>query len=171
MERGGDKGGFENVPATPGGNWPGGAPGMPGNGGGAPGAASTGSVSSRRPLSSSPLRLAGREGDNVPPGNAGKPGGGKAPLAPGWFCGSIGLLWAWPSAAYELVMESMTDWAFSWPISAVAVMSAQAQAAGGYAGVPAGPKEGLTHAGSSRRRCGCGFGRCCEPCARSWSRA
>ena len=112
---------------------------MPGNGGGAPGAASTGSVSSTWPLSSSPprststrspLRLAGREGDNVPPGNAGKPGGGKAPLAPGWFCGSIGLLWAWPSAAYELVMESMTDWAFSWPISAVAAMSAQVQAAG-----------------------------------------
>jgi len=23
----------------------------------------------------------------------------------------------WPSAAYEEVMESMTDWAFSWPIS------------------------------------------------------
>ena len=23
----------------------------------------------------------------------------------------------WPSAAYEDVIESMTDWAFSWPIS------------------------------------------------------
>jgi hypothetical protein len=33
------------------------------------------------------------------------------------LCGSIGFAWAWPSAAYDDVMESMTDWAFSWPIS------------------------------------------------------
>lgn len=25
----------------------------------------------------------------------------------------------WPSAAYEEVMESITDWAFSWPISGI----------------------------------------------------
>lgn len=67
------------------------APGMPGNGGG-----------------------------GIPPG---KPkGGGKPPPPPppppGWFCGSMGLAWAWPSAAYDDVMESMTDWAFSCPISA-----------------------------------------------------
>lgn len=29
----------------------------------------------------------------------------------------MGLALDWPSAAYEEVMESMTDWAFSWPIS------------------------------------------------------
>lgn len=29
----------------------------------------------------------------------------------------MGLAPAWPSAAYEDVIESMTDWAFSWPIS------------------------------------------------------
>lgn len=63
---------------------------------------------------------AGNPGGGMPPGNGGgkgMPAGGKAP-PPGWFWGSIGLLWAWPSAAYEEVMESMTDWAFSWPISA-----------------------------------------------------
>lgn len=48
----------------------------------------------------------------VPPGkpNAGNPW-------PGWFWRSIGFAWAWPSAAYEEVMESMTDCAFSCPIS------------------------------------------------------
>lgn len=29
----------------------------------------------------------------------------------------MGFAAAWPSAAYELVMESITDWAFSCPIS------------------------------------------------------
>jgi hypothetical protein len=29
----------------------------------------------------------------------------------------MGFAWAWPSAAYEEVMESITDCAFSWPIS------------------------------------------------------
>lgn len=38
--------------------------------------------------------MAGRE-RALPPGKGN--GGGK--LWPGWFCGSIGLLWAWPSAA------------------------------------------------------------------------
>lgn len=32
---------------------------------------------------------------------------------------SIGFDEDWPSAAYELVMESITDWAFSWPISMI----------------------------------------------------
>lgn len=47
----------------------------------------------------------------------GKPGkGGGNPPGPGGCC-SIGF--AWPSAAYELVIESITDCAFSWPISVV----------------------------------------------------
>lgn len=53
------------------------------------------------------------EGVHVPPGKGN--GGGKP--WPGWFCGNMGLLWACPSAAYDDVMESMTDCAFSWPIS------------------------------------------------------
>lgn len=49
----------------------------------------------------------------------GKPKGGGNPGPPigppPWF--NIGFEPAWPSAAYEDVIESMTDWAFSWPIS------------------------------------------------------
>lgn len=49
----------------------------------------------------------------------GKPNGGGNPGPPigppPWF--NIGFEPAWPSAAYEDVIESMTDWAFSWPIS------------------------------------------------------
>jgi hypothetical protein len=50
----------------------------------------------------------------VPPGKGN--GGGIIGCPPG-FCPSIGFDEDWPSAAYEEVMESMTDWAFSWPIS------------------------------------------------------
>jgi hypothetical protein len=46
-------------------------------------------------------------------GNGGPPMG--APTPP-WGA-SMGLAPACPSAAYEEVMESITDWAFSWPIS------------------------------------------------------
>lgn len=42
-----------------------------------------------------------------------KPGGGGGNPGPG--CCIIGT--AWPSAAYEEVIESITDCAFSWPIS------------------------------------------------------
>ncbi len=124
----------------PAGNTPGGAPGMPGKGGG-----------------------------GMPPGKP-KLGGGNAAAAaaaaaaaPGWFCGSIGLAWAWPSAAYDDVMESMTDWAFSWPISAHKL--------GGRR-----PKDGRetaahAYAGSSPPRCADGCARCYAPCARSSSRA
>lgn len=75
----------------------------------------------------------GKGGAPAAPGGGGKPpgimpkpgmgGGGKlmgprpGATPPGVFCGSMGFAWAWPSAAYEEVMESMTDWAFSWPIS------------------------------------------------------
>jgi len=53
---------------------------------------------------------------NAPP----KPKGGGGNGAPGpRGCASMGLALDWPSAAYEDVMESMTDWAFSWPISVV----------------------------------------------------
>lgn len=61
---------------------------------------------------------AGKPGGGMPPGkgNGGIPpigGGGNAPKPPapppGWFWGNMGLLWAWPSAAYEEVMESITD--------------------------------------------------------------
>ena len=45
----------------------------------------------------------------------GKPGGGGGKPLPG--CCIIGT--DWPSAAYEDVIESMTDWAFSCPISAM----------------------------------------------------
>lgn len=43
----------------------------------------------------------------------GKPKGGGLKWLCAWFWGSIGFASAWPSAAYEFVMESMTDWAFS----------------------------------------------------------
>lgn len=39
----------------------------------------------------------------------------------------MGFAPAWPSAAYEFVMESMTDWAFSWPISATASARARSE--------------------------------------------
>ena len=50
----------------------------------------------------------------MPPGN-GK--GGIMGCTPG-FLPSIGFDADWPSAAYELVIESITDCAFSCPISA-----------------------------------------------------
>jgi len=52
-------------------------------------------------------------GGGIVPGRPGNPngGGGKPPGPPG--CGSIGLALAWPSAAYEDVIESITDCAFS----------------------------------------------------------
>lgn len=53
-------------------------------------------------------------GGGAPPG---KPNGGGKGAAPG-FCPSIGFEDDCPSAAYEEVIESMTDWAFSCPISA-----------------------------------------------------
>lgn len=49
--------------------------------------------------------------EGVVPG--GKPKGGGLKWLCAWFWGSIGFASAWPSAAYEFVMESMTDWAFS----------------------------------------------------------
>lgn len=53
-------------------------------------------------------------GGGIPPG---KPkGGGGNGWTPG-FWPSIGFDADWPSAAYEEVIESITDCAFSWPIS------------------------------------------------------
>lgn len=49
---------------------------------------------------------------NSPPGNPNGGGGG-----PPGFCPSIGFEADCPSAAYELVIESITDCAFSCPIS------------------------------------------------------
>lgn len=181
MPWGGGKGGMAagNGPFGPG------APGMPGNGGmdggGAPARAG------------GPPGMPGKGGGGMPAGRGkGKGGGGPAapparseggggkpapkgmgggmppwpPYPPGWFWGSIGLLCAWPSAAYDEVMESMTDCAFSWPISAVG--------GGRRCWVSFGARGCLgsrAYAGSSPRRCGGGSGRCCVPCARSWSRA
>lgn len=51
-------------------------------------------------------------GGGIPPGKAPGKGGGATP----GFWPSIGFDADCPSAAYEEVMESMTDWAFSWPI-------------------------------------------------------
>lgn len=73
-------------------------------------------------------------------------------------------------------MLSMTDWAFSWPISGnvSGCGRPKAQLWGGREGMREREVEVEvegTHAGSSRRRCGGGFGRCCVPCARSSSRA
>ncbi len=57
----------------------------------------------------------GRGNGGMPPerlkgGGMGKPPGPpRWPWPPGWLCGNIGLLWAWPSAAYDDVIESMTD--------------------------------------------------------------
>lgn len=62
----------EGIRGRPEGKPPGGPPGMPGNGGNPPAA---------------------------PPPGKGKGGGWKPWCAPGWFCGSMGLAWAWPSAA------------------------------------------------------------------------
>lgn len=57
-------------------------------------------------------------------------------------------------------MESITDWAFSWPISSS--LSVYGVVCGGM---------GDTHADSSLPHCVDGFVRCYAPCARSWSRA
>jgi hypothetical protein len=56
--------------------------------------------------------------DCSPPGKLN--GGGGKGCTPG-FWPSMGFEDDWPSAAYEEVMESMTDWAFSWPISEVSL--------------------------------------------------
>jgi len=102
----GAPGGGAPAPGAPGGGIP---PGMPGKGGGG------------RPPGIPGIDMwkggAPGGGKGMPPGPM--PGMGPSPgaIPPGWFCGSMGLAWAWPSAAYEDVMESMTDWAFSWPIS------------------------------------------------------
>lgn len=52
----------------------------------------------------------GNGGGGTPPGNA---NGGGIMGCPPRFCPSMGLDEDWPSAAYEEVIESMTDWAFS----------------------------------------------------------
>lgn len=61
---------------------------LPG-GGAAPGAAAAAAAAPGR---------AGKPGGGMPPGKGGK---GMAPKfrAPGWFSGSNGLFWGWPSAA------------------------------------------------------------------------
>lgn len=55
------------------------------------------------------------KGEDAPKPNAG--GGGNVP--DGWLAANMGFELAWPSAAYEDVIESMTDCAFSWPISVI----------------------------------------------------
>lgn len=56
---------------------------------------------------------------NPSPAGGGKPGWPGIPVGiiPGIIPGIPGIGMVWPSAAYELVMESMTDCAFSCPIS------------------------------------------------------
>lgn len=102
---------------------------------------------------------------DIPPGNPN--GGGIIGWTPG-FWPSIGFDEDWPSAAYEEVIESITDWAFSWPISARA-RSVSVFGNGGFGMGGRGERE--THAGSSRRRFGGGCVRYCALCARSSSRA
>jgi len=64
-----------------------------------------------------------------------------------------------PSAAYEFVIESITDCAFSWPISTWLLDLGE-------------DDSGLrTYAGSSRRHCANDYDRYYGLCARSWSRA
>jgi hypothetical protein len=100
------KGGIGGMPRPPGpGGIKGGAPGAPGGGNGMPGMGNGNGGAPGAP--------GGGKGMPLGPGMGPRPGA----IPPGWFCGSMGLAWAWPSAAYEEVMESMTDWAFSWPIS------------------------------------------------------
>ena len=60
-------------------------------------------------------------------------------------------------------MESITDWAFSWPISVEVGVSREAWEVWGAGG--------SAYVGSSRRRCAGGYGPCYGLCARSWSRA
>lgn len=67
----------------------------------------------------------------------------------------MGLEEDWPSAAYEDVMESMTDWAFSWPIS------------GSFVSVEEQMEGGKSHVGSSLLHFADDSFRCCELCGRS----
>lgn len=62
-------------------------------------------------------------------------------------------------------MESITDWAFSWPISVRLGVSRE------LGGARLEGDGGRAYVGSSRRRCGGGCGLCYGLCARSWSRA
>ena len=103
---------------------------------------------------------------DVPPGNAN--GGGIIGCPPG-FCPSMGLDADWPSAAYEEVIESMTDWAFSWPISAEVRVSLYSVKMVYRGGEDREVEE--THVGSSPQHYGGGFARYYAPCARSSSRA
>lgn len=100
----------------------------------------------------------------IPPGAAnggGIPGGRPKAAAPLWVPpGSIGFALAWPSAAYEDVIESMTDCAFSWPISMPSCQSLNSSARW----------RSESYVGNSRLHCVSGCDRCCEPCARSSSR-
>jgi len=88
---------------------PGGPPGPPNGGGGMPGTDV-----------SMPIKLSVSCVVSVLP-FGGKPKGGGMPkgVAPmGPLPGSIGFWLAWPASVYEAVMESITDCAFSCPISA-----------------------------------------------------
>ena len=62
-------------------------------------------------------------------------------------------------------MESITDWAFSWPIS-VRLGISREHGGRGLRGMG-----GRAYVGSSPRRFGGGCGPCYGLCARSWSRA
>jgi hypothetical protein len=64
-------------------------------------------------------------------------------------------------------MESMTDWAFSWPISVWMHMVSYRSAVG----FDVSCAIGQTYVGSSPPRSSGGFDRSCAPCARSSSRA
>lgn len=83
-----------------------------------------------------------------------KPNGGG--FTPG-FCPSMGFDDDCPSAAYEEVIESMTDCAFSCPISGIHQ----------YLYSKTGRE---TNAGSSPQRFADDSFQYCEPCAHSWSR-
>lgn len=80
-------------------------------------------------------------------------GGGPAPT----FCPSMGFDADCPSAAYEFVIESMTDWAFSWPISGKKVSIVFRSLGKG------------TNVDNSQRHFEGDYDRYCELCARSWS--
>lgn len=111
-----------------GGNGGNGIPRPPGNGGAIPGPGGCPPGSAKGGgIPGIPLVMlalpATHHGPCASPGNPG--GGGKAPPAPA--C-SIGF--ACPSAAYEEVIESITDCAFSCPISALQSVSATFHFAG-----------------------------------------
>lgn len=67
-------------------------------------------------------------------------------------------------------MESMTDCAFSWPISVARLLDETYGLLEGYHEMRRGPSVVGTYVGSSLPHCANGSCHYCELCARSWSR-